>query len=243
MKPLSYTKFLKRYPNDDAVLDEFFDRVYNGLNECPSCERETKWHRVSGRKCYCCQHCSHQLFPLAKSPMKDMKLPLTHWMFAMLLFSNSMNSVSAKELERQLGVTYKTAFRIGKTLRATMVDNDLMMDGRVELDETMMGGKSRVRNGKRGWAADRRKVFGMVERGGDIVTRVGPNRKAETLMPIAIQHTTEDVEAFTDEFTAFNKLKNEVASHKVVCHKLGEHVTGEEDEIHTQTIDGHWSKV
>jgi transposase len=241
MKPMPYTEFLKRYPNDDAVLNEMFDRVYNGVNTCPECEKETKWHRIQGRKCFSCQHCGHHLFPLAQTPMKDTKLPLTHWFFAMLLFANSKNGVSAKELERQLGVTYKTAFRIGKTLRSTMVDDDVVLSGRVEMDESLFGGKKK--GGKRGWGADRPCVFGMVERGGDIVTRVVPNRERKTLMPIIVNHTTEETEAFTDEFGVYNTLKNEVASHSVICHKLGQHVAGDEDQIHTQTIDGHWSKV
>jgi len=240
-KPLNYTDFLKRYPNDDAVLNEMFDRVYNGLGVCPACEAETKWHRVRGRKCYACQHCSHQLFPLAKTPMKDTKLPLTHWFFAMLLFSNSKNGVSAKELQRQLGVSYPTAFRIAKTLRALMVDKNMVLTGTVEMDETLVGGKKK--GGKRGWGADKPCVFGMVERGGNIITKVVPNRQAITLMPIIVTHTSEDVVAHTDDFSGYNKLHKEVGQHLVVSHTEGQHVAGDDGEIHTQTIDGHWSII
>jgi transposase len=238
MKPISFLEFSKQYPDDNAVLQDVFSLVYGDLKACPGCERETKWHRVKMRKCYACQHCGHQLYPLAQTPMKDTKLPLVAWYYAIFLFSVSKNGVSSKELQRQLGVSYPTAHRIHKKLRGLMVDQDMVLDGTVEMDETLVGG--RKRGGKRGWGADKPCVFGMVERGGDIVTRVVPDRKATTLFPIITQHTTEEVVAHTDDFSGYNKLHKEVAGHHVIQHSKKEYVCG---DVHTQTIDGHWSII
>lgn len=242
MKQLNITEFNKLYPTEKACLDEIFDRVYGDLKDCPSCETETKWSHVTGRKCYSCQWCGFQVFPLAKTPLKDTKISISLWFFAILLFSNSKNGVSAKELERQLGVTYKTAFRIGHVIREMMnEEGEIILSGDVEMDESLFGGKKK--GGKRGWGADRPCVFGMVERGGNIVTKVVKNRKAETLMPIIVTHTTEEAVAHTDDFKGYTRLHKEVAEHLVVDHSAGQHVAGENGHIHTQTIDGHWSIV
>jgi transposase len=243
MKQLNITEFNKLYPTEKACLDEIFDRVYGDLTVCPDCETETKWSHVAGRKCYACQWCGYQVFPLAKTPLKDTKISISKWFFAILLFGNSKNGVAAKELERQLGVSYKTAFRIGHVIREMMnEDGEIVLSGDVEIDESLFGGKKAAkRSGKRGWGADRPCVFGMVERGGNIVTKVVKNRKSTTLMPIIVTHTTEEAVAHTDDFRGYAKLGNEVAAHHVVAHSEGQHVAGPNGHHHTQTIDGFWS--
>lgn len=238
MKQLSLPKFLKLFPNDDAVLADVFGRVYGKLETCPGCEGKARFNRIRGRKCYCCQWCGHQLHPLAKTPMRATKLPLTHWYYAMVLFGNSKNGVSAKELSRQLDVTYKTAFRMCRVLRSVMADNGIVLEGTVEIDETMATG--RKRGGKRGWGSDKPIIFGMVERGGKVVTIVVPNRKAETIMPIIVNHTTEGVIAYTDEFRGYKALGKEVAHHDTVHHSAYEWARG---EVHTNTMEGYWGNL
>jgi len=240
MKQLNITEFKKLYPTEKACLDEIFDRVYGDLTVCPSCETETKWSHVTGRKCYACQWCGFQVFPLAKTPLKDSKISLELWFFAILLFSNSKNGVSAKELQRQLGVSYKTAFRVGHVIRGMMDESgEVVLSGDVEMDESAFGGK---KEGKRGWGSENKTcVFGMVERGGDIVAKVVPNRKRKTLFPIIVEHTTEEAAVHTDDFKVYNTIGKEVAAHFVVNHSAGEHVAGPNGHYHTQTIDGFWS--
>lgn len=239
MKVISFLDFSKRYPDEGAVLNEVFDLVYGDLKVCPGCEGETKWHRVSKRKCFACQLCGYHVYPLAKTPMKDTKISLVLWFYAMFLFSVSKNGISSKELQRQLGVSYPTAFRIHRTLRGLMDETgQIVLDGVVEMDETLVGG--RKRGGKRGWGADKPCVFGMVERGGKIVTQVVPDRSAATLFPIITQHTTEDVIAHTDDFVVYRKVHHEVAEHHVIQHSKGFYV---HEDVHTQTIDGHWSII
>lgn len=241
-KQVTYPDFLTRFPDDNAVLDDIFTRVYGDLQFCPDCGAKTKFHRVASRKCYECAHCGFQLYPLAKTPLRDTKLRLTHWYFAIFLFSVSKNGVSAKELQRQIGVSYPTAFRMGHIIRGMMNEHgEVTLSGVIELDETLIGGKKR--GGKRGWGSENKKcVFGMVERGGKIITRVVPNREHDTLLPIICENTTEDCTGYTDEFAAYKKLTTECLfdGHGTVMHKEKQHING---EAHTQTIDGHWSIV
>ena len=235
----SFLQFLQKYPNDEVVLQEIFESTCGHIATCPDCKKATKWHRIKSRPCYSCQWCGYRIFPLAKTPLANTKIPLTNWYYAIFLFSVSKNGVSAKELQRQLNVSYPTAFRMGHVIRSLMDDQgQVILSGPVEMDETLLGGKKR--GGKRGWGADKPCVFGMVERGGNIYTKVVLNREANTLLPIIVDHTSEDTTAYTDDFKVYKKLMEECLfdDHGVVEHTKKQHVNG---EAHTQTIDGHWS--
>jgi transposase len=235
----TFAQFKTRFPDDDACLSYLFNKRYADATECPKCEEGFKYHQCKGNRYHVCQHCGHHIHPTAGTIMQDSKTPLVSWLFVMLLFANSKNGVSAKEIQRQIGVTYKTAWRMGHLIRSLMDESGtIVLDGVVEMDETLVGG--RKRGGKRGWGADKPCVFGMVERGGKIVTQVVPNRQAVTLYPIITQHTTEDVIAHTDDFSVYRKLHHEVAEHHVIQHTKGFYV---HEDVHTQTIDGHWSII
>lgn len=114
----SIKDFDARYASDDVCLHEIFLNRYGKLNICPECKKDTKFHKVSGRKCYSCQLCGHQLHPLANTIFHKSATSLKNWFYAIFLFANSKNGVSGKELQRQLGVTYKTAWRMRKHIRS-----------------------------------------------------------------------------------------------------------------------------
>ena len=108
------SEFNKKYLTDDAGLDELFTARYGHIKDCQKCKKETKFNRIKERKCYCCQFCGFQLHPVANTIFHKSDTPLKNWFFALYLFSTSKNGVSAMELQRQLGVTYKCAWRISK---------------------------------------------------------------------------------------------------------------------------------
>lgn len=149
MKKDTFTvlEFHKKYPDDNACIQEIFENRYGTLKVCPACKKNTNFTRVSDRKCWACQWCGHQLHPLADTIFHKSDTPLTKWFFAIYLFANSKNGVAAKELERQLGVTYKTAWRIAKQIRLLMDQSHPVLSGTVEADETYVGGRPR-RDGK-----------------------------------------------------------------------------------------------
>jgi transposase len=244
----TFAQFKTRFPNDDACLKHIFEKRFAALEACPKCELEAKFHQCSGTRYYACQHCGHHIHPTVGTIFENSRTPLVSWLYAMFLFATARNGVSAKELQRQLGVTYKCAFRMGHLIRSLMDETgEVTLTGKIEIDESLFGAKHQ-RGGKHGWGAMETKpcVFGMVERGGKVITKVVEKRDRKTLFPIITANTKDDVTAYTDDFKGYRTLKKEVGQHFIIQHskkagKERKHVDGENGHIHTQTIDGHWS--
>jgi hypothetical protein len=102
----------KDFPDEDSCLEHIFQERYGDLTVCPNCNTDTKFYRLTGRKSYACMRCRHQLNPLADTMFHKSDTPLKTWFYAIYLLGNE--NISAKELERKLNVTYKTAYRIKK---------------------------------------------------------------------------------------------------------------------------------
>src|SRR4030042_3917303 len=116
-------EFNKKYPTDDVCLAELFKARYGYIKVCPKCKKETKFNRIKARKCYCCQYCGFQLHPVANTIFHKSETPLKNWFYAIYLFSTSKNGVSAMELQRQIGCTYKTAWRMAYQIRLLFEQN------------------------------------------------------------------------------------------------------------------------
>ena len=241
MKNLSFGKFRELFPNDDVCLGVIFNMKYGSVNlTCTKCNNLTTFYRVKSRKCYECGQCGYQLYPLAGTIMEGSTTSLTTWFYAIYLFSTSKNGVSAKELERALGVTYKTAWRIGHKIREIMGnDADIVMSGVVEIDETLIGG--RVRGGKRGWGAENKTcLVGIMERGGKVKVTPTPNRERETIFPLVNRHVQKGSIVNTDEFKTYHTLGGEGYDHRRVIHSKYQWAQGEN---HTNSIEGYWSNL
>jgi len=148
MKKEKFTikQFNEMYPDDSACLQQIFDNRYGNVNECPHCNKTTKFYRTAeGRKCYSCEWCGYQIHPLAGTIFHKSSTSLKSWFYAMFLFSCSKNGVSGKELERQLGVTYKTGWRMAKQIRMLFDEGIDLLTGVVEIDETYVGGKEKIK--------------------------------------------------------------------------------------------------
>ena len=168
-------------------------------------------------------------------------LPLHKWFYAMHLFSTSRHGVPAKELERQLGIPYKTAWRMAHEIRKYMakVDGEHPLDGEVEADETYIGGKTT--GGKRGRGAPNKTVvFGMLERDGDVMAKVVPNVRMKTLQPIIEENVVAGSTVHTDELKSYNGLSKAGFEHETVNHSAGEYVDG---ECHVNGIEGFWARL
>ncbi len=238
MERYTIKEFNKQYPSDEACLAEVFETQGHAGRPCPSCDKDTKFHKVVGRKCYKCQYCAYEIYPLAETIFHKSRTPLKSWFFAIFLFSNSRNGVAAKELERHLGVTYKTAWRMAKLIRGLFDEGDFTLSGTVEADETYVGGK---RRGKRGrGAAGKTPVVGIVERNGRVVGKVAANTKRSTVQPMIERHLATESEIMTDEWWAYSKLNEAGYKHDTVNHGRKEYVRG---KVHTNTIEGFWSQL
>src|SRR2546426_1819553 len=143
MKQEKFTvaQFHKRFPDDDACLDALRDLIYPDGIPCRTCKEVRPHHRRTGRKQYSCDYCGTLVAPLAGTIFEKSSTPLTSWFYAMFIMSSTRSGISAKQLERELGVTYKTAWRIFNQVRKLMADDTGMLGGEVEIDESYIGGK------------------------------------------------------------------------------------------------------
>jgi transposase-like protein len=229
-------QFQARFPDEESCLEHLKLVRFGERHDCEKCGRNAKFYRVAKRRSYACEYCGHQIYPTAGTPFDRTRTPLRDWFFVMFLFVTSRNGVAAKEVERQLGVTYKTAWRMCHEIRKYMalVDGDDPVGGfgrKVEVDETFIGGYER--DGQSG--QNKTIVFGALAKGGDIITRVAPNRRRATLMPLIQEHVLPHSEIHTDEHVsyltirAFNRYGHKSVNHRdgeYVCAKSGATVNG-----------------
>lgn len=238
---LTVHEFFKRFPDTDACLEHLMEVRHGTSLDCPGCGKHGKFYKVRKRPVYACSHCGHQINPMAGTIFHRSHTPLDKWFYAIYLFTTSRHGVPAKELQRQLGVAYRTAFRMGHQIRKHMarIDGDGGLSGHVEIDETMVGG--RRSGGKRGRGAPGKTVvFGMLERAGDVMTRVVPNVRAATLEPIIVENVKLGSNISTDELGSYSRLGKRGYRHAMVNHSAEEWVRG---ATHTNSIEGFWSRL
>jgi len=231
-------EFFKRFPDDNACLEHLMLVRYGHELTCPKCGKTGKFHRIRKMPAYECQWCGHHLHPMAGTPFERSRTPLQKWFYAMYLFTTSRHGVPAKELQRQLGVTYKCAWRMGHEIRKYMtdVDGDGQYGGHVEMDETFIGGRKEGARGTKHKAV----VFGMVERKGALQTYAVPDRRARTIQPIIKKRLARDAVVSTDEYAAYRFLSKRGHEHGMVCHEYDEYV---KNIHHTNTLENFWSRL
>jgi transposase-like protein len=132
-KTAKYTirEFNEQFPDDDTCLEFVFQaRFPQGVN-CPKCQRVTKHYHRAGAKFYDCGFCGSTVSPMAGTIFHKSPTPLRSWIYAMFLMSSTRCGISAKQLERELGVTYKTAWRMFKQIRSLMDEKSKPMNGHI----------------------------------------------------------------------------------------------------------------
>ena len=238
------TEFFAKFPTDDACLDYLMAQRHGEAIDCPKCGKHGKFHRIRRHPAYECAWCGFEIFPMVGTIFHRSHVPLQKWFYAIYLFTTTRHGVPAKELQRQLGVSYPTAFRMSHKIRELMAkaDGDSPLSGMTEVDETYVGGKPRHRTekGKWKWREEKVAVFGMIERGGDVITRVVPNAQRKTLLPIIAKHVARGSTVNSDEFHAYKALPGMGYTHQVVKHRAREYVRG---TAHTNTLDSFWSRL
>lgn len=256
---LSLMEFLERYPNDAACLDRLWRDGYapDGHHAyCPKCERERKFHRTKTRASYTCDTCGLHIHPMKGTIFEGSPVSLKLWFYVMYVMASTRCGVSAKQIEREIGVTYKTAHRMMKKIRTElMTDEDQgPLSGDVEVDETSWGGKPRRRHGQSSQIAvgpDRRAeaaafreakptVLGMVERGGRVRARVIVSRHGAPLSRAVLANVDPTSIIFTDDWGSYKPLRREFIDHRVINHSAGEYVAG---STHTNTIEGFFGNL
>lgn len=230
--------FFKMFSSDDACLEHLMRTRYGQTQVCTRCGKESAFVRLRKLPAYSCPSCGNHIHPMAGTPFADSRTPLQKWFYAMYLFTTTRHGVPAKELQRQLGVTYKTAWRMGHQIRQYMgmVDGNGPLSGTVEADETYVGGKHPGVTGR--GAAGKTVVFGMLQKDGDVMTHVVPDAKRCTLEPLIVANVLPGTAMQTDEWHAYKSLPSKGFTHSTVAHGRGEYVRG---KTHTNGIEGFWS--
>jgi transposase-like protein len=215
----------------------------NGV-ECLRCNMPVV-ELATAKQLFYCKACDYQFTVTASTIFNDSHLPLQKWCLAVLLLCEARKGMSANQIKRTLGVSYKTAWYLCHRIRAAMKEVDRpMLDGTIEMDETYVGGKQRC--GSRGWnTPDNNKeiVIGIRQRGGDLRFFHASDAKSGTLAKYIQENVSADVDVMvTDEFPAYPKAMINAgvhgSKHKTIRHRDKVYVDG---DIHTNTVESAFS--
>lgn len=227
----------KDFTTDEDCLEFIFDAQHNRKCSCGG-----SYSLKAGRRQFQCSKCRFQIAPTAYTLFHKSDTPLTLWFKAILTFSNAKSGISAKEMERQLEVTYKTAWRILHLIRKAL-EQDGKLSGDVEMDSAFFGGrfKSGKDNARQKEAiAAKTVVMGAVERGGKARLLIVPDNKAKTHGDFLYEMIDpQGTRLLTDKTNRLNKVAVGFNRHSV-DHGKGEYVRG---DVHANTIEGFWSHI
>ena len=241
MKPMNIKQFFKTYKDDETCLQHIFECRFGDNYPCPKCEKATTWHRIKAERAYSCARCGNHLHPTVGTPFEASRTSLQTWFYVIYLCTQTRHGVSAKEIQRQTGVTYKTAWRMGHEIREHMTlvdDRDLdQLRGHVEIDETFMGGKT-SNNGKPGARKGQKViVLGMMERNGDVVTKVIPSVSNDDILEAVSEALEVGSIVSTDSRAAYKQLPDMGYQHGSLKHSADEFRSGPHC---TNGIEGYW---
>src|SRR3954470_24373475 len=240
----SVMEFIREFPDDEACLNHLWRTRYAPDGEhafCPRCQTARRFKRYENktraRHVWKCTSCTKKISPTAGTIFHKSSTSLHLWFYAMWIMTSTRCGVSAKQLERELGVTYKTAWRMFNLIRNKLMDQDYVgpLSGEVEMDETFVGGKPRESYrrevARKGWNMqtaywDRKAVvFGAVERRGQVRAVVVPNSRGHVLRNVAREYVLPGSTIFTDEYEGYNRLRDKY-THKRIKHSARVYVDG-----------------
>jgi transposase-like protein len=207
---------------------------------CPECGSQ-KISRISTRNTFDCDSCRNQFSVTVGTIFNDTHLPLTKWFFATYVMCESKKGISANQLKRMLGISYKTAWYLCHRIRKAMTETDPdLLSGTVECDETYIGGHRRHVGS--GYVDNKTMVLGALQRGGEIRLRVEKRSKRATKEALHqfIKETTDPAteRIMTDECPGYEGISDADTKHETVNHRLEEWVRG---DVHTNSMEGVWS--
>lgn len=226
------------FPNDEACLEYLFDTLHT--RECSCGGRYT---RLQARKQFQCSKCRFQIAPMAGTIFEKSSTPLTLWFHAVFIFSNAKSGISAKEMERQLNVTYKCAYRILKLIRESLGQNKKKLKGTVEIDEGYFGGHGNAGKNNENLSAvmeRKSKVIAAIERGGEM--------KAEQVQTISASTLTRFIEEKidpTDTVLMTDGSDKYTRASKTYAHESVDHgrKVYAKSSVHVNNVESFWSHV
>ena len=188
---------------------------------------------------YECKDCRKQFTVTVKTIFEGSRIPIKTWLMAFSLMCASKKGISAHQLHRMLGITYKSAWHMCHRVRFAMTKAPLkgMLKGKVESDETYVGGKLSNRRNNQRFNIIKTPVIALVERGGDVVTKVA-NVTATNLRETLTNNIDKDSTLYTDELPAYKNIGKKFKAHETVCHSKLEFTRG---DAHVNTAECFFS--
>jgi transposase-like protein len=246
----------KNYSDEDAAY-QLVERIrWPHGPICPHCgivdrahyiapmdgPRKTSTGKETYRRLWRCEECKQQFSVLVGTIFEDSKIPLSKWLIGLHMMCAGKNGVAALELQRTLGIAYRSAWFMAHRIRCAMgrppLSNNGKLKGIIEADETYVGGKA---HGKRGrGAANKTPVVSLVERGGDVRSQTMKNVTGKNLKEVLTQNVEPDARLMTDSHPAYREPGKDFASHETVDHGKDEYVRG---DVHTNSAEGYFSQL
>lgn len=214
-----------QFPTDEACLSFIFDTLHTRKCSC-----EGTYKQVKGRRQFQCSKCRFQIAPASGTIFHKSDTPLTSWFHAIFIFSNAKSGISAKEMERQLGVTYKCAWRILSLIRQALTQSDEKLEGDVEIDLTYIGGLSKGHKNRPEAFAKKSVIVSAIERGGKMKSEVLEGTGSGYLRVFMKRHIHPKARIITDGARSFGKEYRR----KSVIHSKGEYAQG---KFHINTVE------
>jgi len=249
---MTFMEFLKKFPTEESAIDYFVAVRYEGVITCPRCGEVSGVYRHKRRVRYCeCSKCNNSFSIFKGTIFEDTKLDIRKWFYAINIFLNDKKGVSACNLQRELGGSYRTAWRMLHQIRAAMGCEDTfkVFSKEVEVDETYVGGKPSIGKSRRGRGTLKTPVIGIIERETKQVRAkavVSSNFKEKLpiklfLIPFIKKVTNEGAVIITDDFKGYSILDDddEPYTHKTINHSSRVYSDG--NGVHTNNIENFWS--
>ncbi|CAN5120004.1 hypothetical protein BH20ACT24_BH20ACT24_24120 [soil metagenome] len=218
----SVFQFEQRFPNDAACLDVLVGMLYPDGIFCPKDDKVTTHYRIKARPAYSCQFCGHLEYPMKGTIFEGSPTSLKLWFYAMYLMASTRCGISAKQLEREVGVSYPTALRMFRQIRSLLDQDDVLLSGTVEMDETFYGGKDywkhEVKKPHVGTGGISKKVvFGAAQRGaigskGKVIAKVADGSRAADLLPHVKEKVLPASTVYTDEYSGYRSWLRSVTT-------------------------------
>ena len=234
---INLVSLIERFHDEDACRKYMEGLRWPDGVRCPRCGSD-KLSRIKKRDQFDCDSCRYQFSVTAGTIFHDTHLPLWKWFLAVYLIVESKKGISANQLKRTIGVSYKTAWYLCHRIRAALKEVDAqLLKGIIETDETFVGGK--VEGMGRGYTDNKVVVVGAVQRDGAIRLQVVKGRGRDTLQGFVRENVAEDTEAiYTDEWEAYTGIADHDTKHETVNHSEKEYVRG---EVHVNSVENIWS--
>jgi len=235
----SILELIQAFPDEQSCIDHLEELRWNG-NVVSPFDLDSKVYNCKGNK-YKCKNTGKYFNVKTNTIFDNTKLPLQKWFLAIWLVTGHKKGISSLQLGRDLDITQKSAwFMLGRIRQCFGMDDNDLMDGEIEADETYVGGKNKNRHAnkkKKGSTDDKAPVFGMVQRDGKLRATKIPNTTTETLSTEIINSVKEGAKLYTDEYSSYKALQR-IYDHHFVKHSGRQYVKG---RVHTNTIEGFWS--